>query len=241
MGKLISIGLPVRNGMPFVQQALHSLLAQTYADLDIFIADNASTDQTAAVCRKAAESDKRLRFHHHEHDIGMMANLNFVLRAATGKFFMWAAYDDLRAPDAVHILYKRLFAHPALVAAHSWVSYIRPDGTEIGWDRCLAAEASSGSQAARRNAIAEACELGCFWETAIYGLIRREVAVSLPPLSENPGADTEFVRKLIDAGPVHIEPKRLISYRVFEGKRYVSNGRELALGRPRFGAQAKSS
>ena len=44
---LVSIGMPVYNGERYVDEALRSLLAQDYPNLEIVVSDNASTDQTA--------------------------------------------------------------------------------------------------------------------------------------------------------------------------------------------------
>jgi glycosyltransferase involved in cell wall biosynthesis len=54
---LVSIGLPVYNGDAFVERALDSLCAQDYEHLEIIVSDNASTDNTAKICRAAAERE----------------------------------------------------------------------------------------------------------------------------------------------------------------------------------------
>ena len=47
---IVSIGMPVYNGVPYVQRALDALLAQDYPDFELIISDNASTDETQAIC-----------------------------------------------------------------------------------------------------------------------------------------------------------------------------------------------
>ena len=49
---LVSIGVPVFNGEKTLAWALDSLLGQDYANLEIIISDNASTDTTAEICEK---------------------------------------------------------------------------------------------------------------------------------------------------------------------------------------------
>jgi glycosyltransferase involved in cell wall biosynthesis len=58
----VSIGLPVYNGENFVGQAIASLLAQTFEDLELIISDNASTDRTEDICRDFAAHDRRIRY-----------------------------------------------------------------------------------------------------------------------------------------------------------------------------------
>jgi glycosyltransferase involved in cell wall biosynthesis len=45
-----SIGLPVYNGETYLEGALDSLLAQTFEDFQLIIADNSSTDRTEEIC-----------------------------------------------------------------------------------------------------------------------------------------------------------------------------------------------
>ena len=47
----VSIGLPVYNGADFLEEALDSLLAQTFEDFELIISDNASTDRTQEICQ----------------------------------------------------------------------------------------------------------------------------------------------------------------------------------------------
>ena len=58
---LVSIGLPVRNGAASLQRCLDSVLRQSHADIEIILSDNASTDDTFDMCRRAALSDARVR------------------------------------------------------------------------------------------------------------------------------------------------------------------------------------
>ena len=51
----VSIGLPVYNGGRYLRGAIEAILAQTFADFELIICDNASTDQTARVARALAD------------------------------------------------------------------------------------------------------------------------------------------------------------------------------------------
>ena len=90
----LSIGMPVYNGERLICRALDSLLAQTFADFELIISDNASTDATGAVCREYAKRDARIRYHRQQINRGTFDNFNFVLEQANANFFMWAAHDD---------------------------------------------------------------------------------------------------------------------------------------------------
>jgi len=91
----VSIGMPVYNGAKFIHEALDSLLAQTFTDFELIISDNASTDETEAICREYAAKDSRIRYVRQSTNLGAVANFQFVLDEAVGEYFMWAAADDV--------------------------------------------------------------------------------------------------------------------------------------------------
>ena len=102
MGKsLVSIGLPVFNGGPYLAQALDSLLAQTYPHTEIFISDNCSTDENEAIARRYCAEFPRVRYSRNVSNIGAALNWQHVLKLARGEFFMWAAHDDLWEPTFI--------------------------------------------------------------------------------------------------------------------------------------------
>jgi glycosyltransferase involved in cell wall biosynthesis len=108
---LVTIGVPVRNGEQYLAGALDSLLAQTYRNLEILISDNASTDRTYEICQRYL-SDRRVTLWRNEQNIGAHGNFDLTLRRASGKYFMWAAFDDLWSPQFVEALVGELEAHP---------------------------------------------------------------------------------------------------------------------------------
>ncbi|MCA9267295.1 MAG: glycosyltransferase family 2 protein [Planctomycetales bacterium] len=95
----ISIGMPVYNGQPYLVDAVESLLAQTFDDFELIIADNASTDETEAICHDFAARDQRVRYIRRPSNIGAAANFSDVMRQSRGEDFRWAGADDICRPD----------------------------------------------------------------------------------------------------------------------------------------------
>ena len=115
----VSIGLPVRNGERYLRAALDSLLAQTFADFEIVIGDNASTDNTQAICREyVARDPARVRYERRATDVGPAANFNATFAAARGAYFRWHAHDDLCAPRHLERCVTALDADPGAVLAY---------------------------------------------------------------------------------------------------------------------------
>lgn len=109
---LVSIGVPVRNGAPFLDEALLLLRQQTYAHLEIIISDNASDDGSSEIIQRHAAEDNRIRVYRQEQVVTALANFRFVFEQASANFFMWAACDDRRSLDYVEHMLGALIAHP---------------------------------------------------------------------------------------------------------------------------------
>jgi glycosyltransferase involved in cell wall biosynthesis len=95
----VSIGLPVYNGAKYLQEAIDSILSQTYPHFELIISDNASTDGTEAICRSYADQDDRVRYVRHHENRGAAWNFNFVVTTSKGEYFKWVAHDDIYDPD----------------------------------------------------------------------------------------------------------------------------------------------
>ena len=89
-----SIGMPVFNGAKYIREALDALLNQTFTDFELIISDNASTDATGEICEEYAHRDRRIRYVRQPRNLGPIANFQYVLSKAQGRYFMWAACDD---------------------------------------------------------------------------------------------------------------------------------------------------
>ena len=101
---ILSIGVPVFNGEPYLAQSLETILRQTFTNLEVIVSDNASTDRTGEICRSYAARDKRIRYSRNLTNIGPLPNFRRVLELATGEYFMWAACDDYWSPNYVETL-----------------------------------------------------------------------------------------------------------------------------------------
>ena len=104
---------------------------QTVGDFEIIISDNASTDQTEALCRDYAERDQRIRYFRQPANLGAEANFVYVLERAACKYFMWAAADDVRSPDFIAANLNFLESHPDYVCSISPVKFEGRDFDEI--------------------------------------------------------------------------------------------------------------
>ena len=125
----LTIAMPVYNGMPYLEEAIESVFAQGFADWELILADNDSTDGTEELCRKTEARDGRVRYYRHSTNMGAAPNFNYCVDQARGEYFKWAASDDIMAPewagDSVEALDR---AGPEAVLAYCRVDWIDEGG-----------------------------------------------------------------------------------------------------------------
>ncbi len=134
---LVSIGLPVYNEARHLDAALAALRAQDYPELEIIICDNASTDETLAICRRHALEDPRVRVETASTNIGVTGNFRRAFELAKGQYFMWASGHDLWSSGLVGECVGLLREHPGACLAYASCDWIGPEGEslarESGW------------------------------------------------------------------------------------------------------------
>lgn len=111
----VFIGLPVYNGARFLARAVDSLLAQSFTDFTLLISDNASNDDTQAICERYCLQDSRVRYVRQRENIGAPNNWNFVVHQAEGEYFKWATANDECAPLMLERCLQALDADPSAV------------------------------------------------------------------------------------------------------------------------------
>lgn len=95
---LISVIVPVYNAEEYLMRGLDSLKNQTYADIEVILVDDGSTDSSGAICDRYAAEDPR--FHViHQNNLGAAAATNCGIEACHGDYLMFMDDDDYMAPD----------------------------------------------------------------------------------------------------------------------------------------------
>jgi glycosyltransferase involved in cell wall biosynthesis len=96
----VTIFLPVYNGANYIQQAIDSVLAQTYTNWTFLIVDNCSTDDTAEIC-KPYLTDPRFKYVLNETNLGVHGNFHKALSLCSTPYFAYLSHDDIYVrPDA---------------------------------------------------------------------------------------------------------------------------------------------
>ena len=109
---LVTVGIPTYNGAQRIGKAIQSIVNQDYPNIEILISDNASTDDTEAVCRKFAADYPNIRYHRQPENLGIFNNFDYVKHHASGAYFMWLSDDDVIKPGLVQAYAEFLNAYP---------------------------------------------------------------------------------------------------------------------------------
>jgi glycosyltransferase involved in cell wall biosynthesis len=201
----VSIGLPVYNGERFIRHAIQSLLDQTFGDFELLIADNASTDGTAEICREFVERDRRVRYRRNARNLGAGPNYNLVFAWARGRYFKWAAHDDVCAPTFIEQCVDVLDRDASVVLCHPSTSIIDEDGAVVAHchERFHLMEPGPADRL-----------LGCFRAGSwvfhpIFGVTRRAALASTSLIGTYNGSDFVLLAHLALAGKCHQLSERL--------------------------------
>ena len=116
---MISVIIPVYNTRQYLSACLDSLLAQTYADLEILFIDDGSTDGSSELLDSLAEKDSRIRVIHQENG-GVCAARNRGIAEARGAWLSFIDSDDTLDPTLYSTLMELAQTHRVRIAHCSY-------------------------------------------------------------------------------------------------------------------------
>jgi glycosyltransferase involved in cell wall biosynthesis len=208
LSPLASIGLPVYNGEKYLREAIESLLAQDYGNFELIISDNASSDETFKICQEYQSTDHRIRLYKNDSNIGAVKNFNKVFKLSLGRYFMWAAHDDLWDKSYLSTCIAKLEANPTAVVCISEVQFIDAFGNKM--DEEHLGMATIGLDVVERVHMLMS---RIFWYE-IYGVIRPEYLRKTSLVQGKYGADVILLMELLLVGDFIKIPEKMFTYRV---------------------------
>ena len=107
----ITVALSVYNNAEYLAEALDSILAQTFADFELVIVDDGSTDRSPAIIDRYATTDLRIRVIRQANQ-GLVASLNHIIAEARGAYIARMDGDDLAMPERFARQVAFLDEHP---------------------------------------------------------------------------------------------------------------------------------
>ena len=128
----ISILMSVRNGLPYVDETIASICAQTFRDWEFVIVDNDSTDGTPAVLKRWAAADLRVRIVRNSGDLSHSGGLNRGLESCSSRWVARIDADDVALPDRLDRQLAFLRANPDISVASCLAYYIDEKSRRVG-------------------------------------------------------------------------------------------------------------
>jgi glycosyltransferase involved in cell wall biosynthesis len=126
MSAKVSVIIPVYNVQEYIRECVHSVMAQTFADLEILAVDDGSRDGSAAILKELAAEDSRIRILSKENG-GLSDARNYGIAHAQGEFLAFIDGDDLADPGMIQLLAEAAQKDNADIAV-SDMSYFYEDG-----------------------------------------------------------------------------------------------------------------
>ncbi len=96
---LVSVIMSTYNDQSFVEAAINSILHQSYANLELIIIDDASTDNTVAILK--GFEDSRISLHINKTNKKLAHNMNYAISIAKGEYIVRMDADDIAAPERI--------------------------------------------------------------------------------------------------------------------------------------------
>jgi glycosyltransferase involved in cell wall biosynthesis len=211
---LVSIGLFVYNGERFVEAAICSILNQTFTDFELIISDNASTDRTGEIAQAYAKRDGRIRYYRSDKNMGAGWNARRVCELARGKYFRWAAVDDLLEPDLLRRCVEILENDPGCVVAHTRTKEVDENGTFIK-NYVQPMRTDYEDPVARFGELLWSGGHRCY---QIYGVMRMSALRQLPPQGSYVNADGVLLARMSLLGRFCEVPEYLFINRRHSGQ-----------------------
>lgn len=225
---LVSIGLPTYNRAAKLRRAVASALAQDYANIELVISDNASTDETQAFCEELCARDPRVRYVRQPVNRGLTPNHHAVVEHARGEFFLFLSDDDWLDPAYVSACLAALVEHPDRAMAGGRGKYFQ-DGDFFVEDEAELLHEDGGERVvAYLQAVAR--------NSTFYGVVRRQHLLRAP-LKNTVGGDWLLVASIAFAGKVKRVEGVFINRRCEGSSEDLTRLARVSLGLSRFKAR----
>lgn len=209
---LLSIGMPLYNAENYLEEALDSILKQSFKDYELIISDNGSTDATQKICMRYARKDKRIRYIRHEKNMGAAWNFNYTVSLASGKYFKWAAHDDTYAKDFLKKCIHILENDSSIILVYSKAKIIDGEGnvTELYSDKLNLLS----HKVSLRYRLYHQAFTGHFWCNSVFGVMRLNTLKKTSMIGNYISSDVILLGELSLRGKIVEIPEYLFYQRI---------------------------
>lgn len=149
----VAVCIPTYNQSRYLALSVTSACNQTYPGVEVWVSDDASTDDTPAVLARLAERYPQLRYHVQPRNLNISANNTWLLAQPQTDFVIRLDSDDIMEPRYVETLLALMLANPSAGYGHSAVRVIDEEGVPISVTRLARPTGFRSAEAALRDAV----------------------------------------------------------------------------------------
>ena len=122
--EIVSIIMPAYNSRLYIQEAIESVLLQSYPHWELLITDDCSSDNTQDICRQYAEKDNRIKYFFLEKNSGVAMARNHSIARAEGRYLAFLDSDDQWPPYKLshQLAFMQQNGHALSFTAYQWMS-----------------------------------------------------------------------------------------------------------------------
>lgn len=126
---LVSVIMGVHNGMPYLKEAVESILKQTYKNFELIIVEDASTDKTWEYLNKLR--GKKIKLLRNKKNLGLARSLNKALSFAKGEYIARMDADDISLPSRLTEQLKFMMNNKNIDICGTWAAIVNEDGKRV--------------------------------------------------------------------------------------------------------------
>jgi glycosyltransferase involved in cell wall biosynthesis len=229
----VSVVMAVRNGAPYPEQAVDSILTQTFTDFEFVLIDDGSTDSTPEVLQRYQAADPRVQVHHQE-NVGLTPSLNRGCARARGVYLARMDADDIAFRERLERQVEFLDRHPAVALLGSSVVRIDESSREIKLSACPTSHA---------EIVRALTEYNCFTHPTV--MLRKDMLVAVGGYREayRHAQDYDLWLRLAERYELGNLADPLLYYRVYAGQVSVRHLEQqiISVGGVRAAARARAA
>lgn len=128
----VAICIPTYNQAHYLPESVGSACRQTYSNVEVWVSDDASTDETSEVMAQLCKQFPQVRYYRQPKNLGMVANNSWSMSQPKTEFIVHLDSDDVLQPNYVETLLALLKKYPEAGYAHSAVQQIDEHGNNQG-------------------------------------------------------------------------------------------------------------
>jgi glycosyltransferase involved in cell wall biosynthesis len=127
----VSVVMPVHNARRFIDQAIRSILSQTFANFEFVIVDDNSTDGSVEISHEWARQDDRIRVFENKSRLGHSATSNLAVSLARSKYIARMDADDISHPQRLDSQWQVLSRSTDIVLVGTLADGIDAEGRQV--------------------------------------------------------------------------------------------------------------